>query len=333
MNTNYFDKLAYNFQQKIKLYKNTNEVWKQKAYVKALNHLNANKSIIISSVQDINQFKFGKSIHEKCIWLIENNDNLPEIRQMDSNIDIIEDLTSIHNIGIAKARELMSKHGITSISHLRENTHLLNEKQIVGLKYHQDIQQKIPRSEMVQHEIKIKNILKESLTTTDYDCEIVGSYRRGKSESGDIDVIISMKGDAKGIMQKIISYMQYIHYIPHDGVFALGNKKFMGLCKLEEHTWHRRLDILITTPSEYPFAILYFTGSGEFNVRMREHAKSKGYSLNEKMLSKVDSTKKINNVFRDEESIFEFLGVLYLTPEKRCVDEFKLLDNSNNTEK
>ena len=41
------------------------------------------------------------------------------------------------------------------------------------------------------------------------------------------------------------------------------------------------LDIIETTKEDYPFALLYFTGSGPFNVKMRKQALSLGYSLNE----------------------------------------------------
>ena len=34
----------------------------------------------------------------------------------------------------------------------------------------------------------------------------------------------------------------------------------------------RRIDIMYSPPNEYAFAILYFTGSKEFNTAMRQHA-------------------------------------------------------------
>ena len=46
----------------------------------------------------------------------------------------------------------------------------------------------------------------------------------------------------------------------------------MGLGKINISPCYRRIDIMYTKPEEYPFAILYFTGSGDFNVKMREYA-------------------------------------------------------------
>ena len=48
---------------------------------------------------------------------------------------------------------------------------------------------------------------------------------------------------------------------------------------------------MYTTPAEYPFAILYFTGSMEFNAKMRGLALEKGLSMNEYSL-KDSNTKK-----------------------------------------
>ena len=61
---------------------------------------------------------------------------------------------------------------------------------------------------------------------------------------------------------------------------------------------------------------LYFTGSKEFNFVMRARALSMGFSLNEHGFS-LGNKKKISWNFPTEESIFEFLGMVYKTPEKR----------------
>ena len=37
--------------------------------------------------------------------------------------------------------------------------------------------------------------------------------------------------------------------------------------------------MIYTKKENYPFALLYFTGSGQFNVEMRNHAISLGYYL------------------------------------------------------
>jgi DNA polymerase/3'-5' exonuclease PolX len=75
-----------------------------------------------------------------------------------------------------------------------------------------------------------------------------------------------------------------------------------------------------------PFAILYFTGSGEFNKNMRIYAQKLGYKLNEYCLEKLDGdsvptgheSKKI--YLKNEKEIFQFLKLKYVNPSDRVRD-------------
>lgn len=59
-------------------------------------------------------------------------------------------------IGPSKARQLVTKHNIKTIEELRNNTHLLNRNQLIGLKHFEDFQLKIPREELkdIYHTVK-----------------------------------------------------------------------------------------------------------------------------------------------------------------------------------
>ena len=54
----------------------------------------------------------------------------------------------------------------------------------------------------------------------------------------------------------------------------------MGLCKFEDNP-SRRIDIRLIPLDSYGAALLYFTGSGDFNKNMRTYALKKGYTINE----------------------------------------------------
>ena len=101
---------------------------------------------------------------------------------------------------------------------------------------------------------------------------------------------------------------------------ALGNNKFMGICKLSPDLPARRIDILIAEPSYYYFALLYFTGSYNFNIYMRKIALQKGLSLSEYGFK---DTKNANNIIDTtdiihcEEDIFKYLDMPYVEPSKR----------------
>jgi hypothetical protein len=78
----------------------------------------------------------------------------------------------------------------------------------------------------------------------------------------------------------------------------------------------RRVDILYTYPEHYPYAILYFTGSKEFNVAMRKWALDHGYSLNEHGLTNMSTGEHVEGL-ATEKNIFDFLGLEYIEPTNR----------------
>ena len=71
---------------------------------------------------------------------------------------------------------------------------------------------------------------------------------------------------------------------------------------------------MYTKPEEYPFAVLYFTGSKEFNVKMRADLLERGMTLNEHSLKYTETKKPVNHKFVSEEDIFSYLGMEYVHP-------------------
>jgi DNA polymerase/3'-5' exonuclease PolX len=86
----------------------------------------------------------------------------------------------------------------------------------------------------------------------------------------------------------------------------------MGLAKYLDNPI-RRLDIRLVPLESFFTAYLYFTGSYEFNERMRGIAKRQGYKLNEYGLYK--DSKKIQ--IYSEQDVFDILGMKYLSPNER----------------
>lgn len=330
MSENFAPKIIHNLKVLQSFHKSKNEVWKAKAYTQALARIKEP----IYSKEDIEKYNFGKGIKEKVLTIIATNNDLQtviEINQSNHTVDSEEVLSKIHAIGRVKAKELVEKHNITTIEELKNNTHLLNAKQVIGLKYHDDISKYIPRTEMIQHDKKITDIFKEHFKLYK-TYSIVGSYRREKIQSGDIDliVLINNPSESKKFIQSLVNVFQTEKYIPDDGILAKGEKKLMGICSLNANHPFRRIDVLVTNSEEYIFSILYFTGSGEFNVKMREHAKKIGYTLNEKGLFK--GKERVSVEFNSELDIFEFLKIEYVEPKYRESDNFRVMSNLDNTE-
>ena len=104
-------------------------------------------------------------------------------------------------------------------------------------------------------------------------------------------------------------------------VLSRGQTKCLVIAKIPDSSSYRRVDFLYTTPEEYPFSILYFTGSKIFNTVMRHQALEMGFSMNEHGLYLIEAGKKkgdkVKNNFYKEKDIFDFLNLEYKTPEER----------------
>jgi NAD-dependent DNA ligase len=255
----------------------------------------------------------GSTIMEKVkeyqetgtLELLEREKNKPEYM-----------LSNIYGIGPIKAKELVEKYGIKTIEELRERQEeVLNVVQKIGLKYYEDIQERIPRSEIDEYNNAFSSIF-DKVKEDDSAYEIVGSYRRKLESSGDIDVIISSANPF--VFEKFIDILIENGIITN--VLSRGKTKSLVVAKLPSSKFHRRVDFLYTKHQEYPFAVLYFTGSKGFNTVMRGHALKMGYSLNEHGISKMVDKKKteqLQNTFDSERDIFDFLGLEYTAPEER----------------
>ena len=75
-------------------------------------------------------------------------------------------------------------------------------------------------------------------------------------------------------------------------ILSRGPTKCLVVAKIPNSSHYRRVDFLFSPPEEFPFAILYFTGSKEFNTSMREKALKMEVTLNEHGFSKMEGRKK-----------------------------------------
>lgn len=289
-----------------------NKGFKVRAYAKIIKQLRALEGPITGpdDVADIG----GPKIREKFAEIFATGRLVSaEHAAASKPIDLFDNLLKVHGIGAVKARKLIET-GITSIDELRikaaAEIKLLDASQRIGLQYYEEFQERIPREEMEAHNTYIHEMLLDSMNAT-----IVGSYRRGAATSGDIDVLLTVKGDEPVTRFKaFVAQMQETGYITD--VLALGDHKCMAVC-LFEGMPHRRLDILLTPAEELPFAMLYFTGSDTFNVAMRSWALSLGYSLNEHKFTSLNIAAVELPPMESEEDIFGFLGLNYVLPQER----------------
>ncbi len=133
---------------------------------------------------------------------------------------------------------------------------------------------------------------------------IVGSYRRGKTSLQDIDILIVAKS-----MKPIFEYISQLPNFVE--VIHVGNEQCTYL--FSKDTDIMQVDIRLCLTANYGAMLLYFTGSYEFNIRMRAIARDTGLKLNQNGLFRGE--KRIAG--KTEEEIFKKLQLAYLQPRMR----------------
>lgn len=137
--------------------------------------------------------------------------------------------------------------------------------------------------------------------------QIAGSYRRKKEIVRDLDFIVSSR-NAESVMTYFTSHPLV------ESILAQGATKSSVLLKSGI-----QCDLRVVSGAEYPFALNYFTGSKEHNVRMRSRALSKGWSLNEYRFSTAEGRELREPLpeIHEENDIYRALGLDPVEPELR----------------
>ena len=201
------------------------------------------------------------------------------------------------------------------------------------IKYKDLLSEKIPRIIIACLDIFIHDELYK--IDKDFISVICGSYRRGKDFSSDIDILITNKKlitkNNTGEYLKIVLNNLSKYFIV-DSLTTSFNTHFQGFASFKlipnipkdydksmfnVKTNVIRLDIILVPIQYFYSALMHFTGSGDFNQKMRLHAKSLGYKLSEYGLVSTKSGKLLDFPINSEQSIFEALLLKYIPPENR----------------
>lgn len=137
-----------------------------------------------------------------------------------------------------------------------------------------------------------------------------GSLRRGRETIGDIDILVAAaKKDAAAISTAFVE------------LDVVADVLAQGATKTSVRTYSEvaggiQVDLRIVQPDEYGAALLYFTGSKEHNVQLRERAIKHEMRLNEYALSQSDDDKKAI-ASKTEADIYKALELRWIPPELR----------------
>lgn len=221
------------------------------------------------------------------------------------------ELMQIPNLGPKKIKVLYDELEITNIGELeyacKENRliHLTGfgektqEKVLKGIEFFKRHKGEFLFGDVYQEAERIRQRL--STIVDPIWAEVCGSIRRRKEVVRDMDILVAAENH-----EKITSF--FVSMPEVDQVLVTGETKTSVRMKSGIEA-----DLRVVTRQEFPYALVYFTGSKEHNVRLRGIAKKKGWKLNEYGIFDGDNLVTC----KSEEEIYRALGLPYIPPELR----------------
>lgn len=246
------------------------------------------------------------------------------------------DLLEIQGLGPKTVKLLWEDKGVQSIADLKK---IIDDGSILtlprmGEKTVENIRESIAFLESSGHRLHLGIAMPIAETIVERmkgvagvtACTFAGSLRRGRDSIGDLDILISTI-DPEAARAAFCEHASVLK------VLARGEHKCSVRLSLEglggrfggDANAAVQADLRIVPKESWGAALMYFTGSKDHNVRLRERALAKGMTLNEYGLypeDKADATppqqRGVRPVAADtEEHIYQALGLPFLPPTVR----------------
>jgi DNA polymerase (family 10) len=137
--------------------------------------------------------------------------------------------------------------------------------------------------------------------------EIAGSYRRGKETVHDLDFLVATPDPSA--LTEFFAKLDGIQEVLAQGGTKASIRLESGL----------QCDLRAISNAEWPFALMYFTGSKDHNVELRSRALKQDLTLNEYHLAPIEGSGRENPTpnITEESEIYAELGLQYIEPPLR----------------
>jgi len=298
--------------------------WKAKTYIRASEIITENSNVICCGSDALKIKGIGKSVASDIDCILEGKETIRESTLKKEfgpdKYEILTTFTNVWGIGPSEANRYYNL-GCRSLEDLVTEPSL-KEMQRAGLRYFEDIKERIPRREIELFEKILTNIFEKFNASIRISCPdenfdeirwcIGGSYRRGNADCGDIDILIEDNGT--DIMPNLIEVLKMKGIIEYD--LMDGENKYFGMMRLHPDMWARRIDISCCREGAWPFALIHATGSKKVNVALKKKAIEMGLELREDgLFCRTTGHSVLEAIY--EKDIFDFLKVPYLEPHER----------------
>lgn len=137
--------------------------------------------------------------------------------------------------------------------------------------------------------------------------EVAGSVRRKKETIKDVDILITSRTP-----RKIMEAFTALPYVKE--ILAKGQTKSSVI----SHDHGMQVDLRVVEEESFGSALLYFTGSKQFNIKLRQLGISKKLKINEYgVFSTTQKGEEKRLAGRTEKEIFKLMKLGYIPPELR----------------
>ena len=147
--------------------------------------------------------------------------------ESDQVLTVLRQFYEIWGVGAKTAREFYYDQGWRELDDIVDRGwKSLQRVQQIGLKYYDEFQLKMPRSEV---EAIAAKVAEHGCRVTDsgLECIIVGGYRRGKDKCGDVDIILSHRDEDQtyNLVDRVTRSLETEGWITHTLTVNLTNTK------------------------------------------------------------------------------------------------------------
>lgn len=223
------------------------------------------------------------------------------------------EMLEVPGLGPKRVKLLHDQLGIASLGELE---YACNENRLVQLDgFGAKTQEKILRGIDTVRRFSGRHLLSDAWDLADHlrerigaiegvqQIELAGSIRRRKETIGDVDLLVCAEDPAR-------VHEEFTHLDGVEEVIGSGDTK--SSVRLNSGI---QVDLRTVTRAQFPFALLYFTGSKEHNTHLRQRAKDRSLKLNEYGLFPVNAEASLDCA--NEAEVYEALGLHPIPPELR----------------
>ncbi|KAJ6437880.1 DNA polymerase beta [Purpureocillium lavendulum] len=274
---------------------------------------------------------------------------------LDSRLTVLKLFHDIWGVGDTTAREFYRKGWRDLGDIITYGWDSLSRLQQIGVKFYDELLLKIPRQEVES----IAGVILSHARQIDagFELAIVGGYRRGKKQSGDVDVVISHRDEEKTLnaVDKIVRSMED-NFITHTLSLAgsrarrrirharqghgavwqdVARLKANGEGGTEPPPPHQRVDIIVSPWKTVGCALLGWSGGTTFQRDLRRYCKrERGLKFDSSGIRRradgewmdLESRRRggsgpaepAPDMETAEKRVFEGLGLVWRPPEERC---------------